>query len=247
MIKLTYLAVDLGSLLFPALLSFSRRWGADRREWARTLAAIILAAVPFLAWDMAFTREAVWGFNARYLLGPRILGLPLEEALFFFCVPFACLFIYRILRRDLRPALPAARLRPIFIFLAAGAALTALCSGGRAYSLSVFALAAGALAWMAVRPPSWSGPFLASALVHYLPFLAVNGILTALPVVVYRESAILGARIGSIPVEDAAYSLLLLLANVALYEALGPAVAAHRPAAAAERREEPASAQEGKG
>jgi len=48
-------------------------------------------------------------------------------------------------------------------------------------------------------------------LIHLIPFFAVNGVLTALPIVWYNNSENLNVRLGSVPVEDAFYSLLLLL------------------------------------
>jgi lycopene cyclase domain-containing protein len=214
----TYLSVNALTLLFPAIFSFSRRWGVDRGEWPPILLAILLPALPFLAWDLAFTRAGVWGFNADYVTGWGLLGLPLEEVLFFFCIPFACLFIYRCLPE--RSPLPASGLRLFWIGLAVLSTAAASLSIGRAYSLAVFTPAALAAAWLAWKAPVWAPRFLAAAVLHYIPFLLVNGILTALPVVRYHEGHFSGIRLFTIPLEDAAYSFLLLLANVAVYEAL---------------------------
>ena len=49
-------------------------------------------------------------------------------------------------------------------------------------------------------------------------FLIVNGILTALPIVMYSSQAILGLRAGSIPIEDFAYMYALVTPVIALYE-----------------------------
>lgn len=51
-------------------------------------------------------------------------------------------------------------------------------------------------------------------------FFIVNGILTALPVVTYAPSAIMGHRIFTIPIEDIAYLFALLTPTIALYEYL---------------------------
>lgn len=218
MIAFTYLSVNALTVLFPAVFSFSRRWGADRGEWARIGASILATALPFLAWDIAFTRAGIWSFNEDYVTGLRLLSLPMEEILFFFCIPFACLFIYRCLPERLPVA--ASRLRAFWAALALLLAAAAATSAGRAYSLSVFIPAALASALLAWRTPAWSPRFLAAAVLHYLPFLLVNGILTSLPVVRYHEAHYSGIRILSIPVEDAAYSFLLLLANISVYETL---------------------------
>jgi lycopene cyclase domain-containing protein len=60
--------------------------------------------------------------------------------------------------------------------------------------------------------------FLIAYIIHLVPFFIVNGILTALPVVWYNDTENFGVRMGTIPVEDAIYSLLLLLGNVTIYE-----------------------------
>jgi len=52
-----------------------------------------LMAIVFLPWDIPSTVRGVRDFNDRYLLGPRIAGMPLEERLFFPTVPYACPFL----------------------------------------------------------------------------------------------------------------------------------------------------------
>ena len=51
-----------------------------------------------------------------------------------------------------------------------------------------------------------------------IPFLAVNGILTAIPIVTYNATAITGLKIYTIPIEDFFYEMLLFLWNVILFE-----------------------------
>ena len=51
-------------------------------------------------------------------------------------------------------------------------------------------------------------------------FLVVNGILTALPVVMYAPQAITGFRVITIPIEDFAYLFALITPTIALYEYL---------------------------
>ncbi|HMW27388.1 MAG TPA: lycopene cyclase domain-containing protein, partial [Ferruginibacter sp.] len=62
--------------------------------------------------------------------------------------------------------------------------------------------------------------FLVSYLVCLVPFLIVNGFLTALPVVRYNDVENLGIRIHTIPFEDSFYGMLLVLMNIVIYEKL---------------------------
>jgi len=53
-----------------------------------------------------------------------------------------------------------------------------------------------------------------------IPFLIINGVLTAMPVLIYNESEIIGIRIYTIPVEDVFYGMLLYLSVLTIYEGL---------------------------
>jgi lycopene cyclase domain-containing protein len=207
------------SIAFPLAFSLSARFGFGAR-WKAAWAAVLASAIPFILWDIHFTRLGVWSFNPRYVLGPSFMGLPLEEILFFLAIPFSCLFIYQSLRRAPRLAAPGPWVRWIWgvtaVFLLAVADLHA----HHAYTASVFLLGSVASAAFALAAPAYSGHLLTAIAVQYVPFLIVNGLLTALPVVQYRSSEILGTRIGTIPVEDAVYSFILLALPVALYEGL---------------------------
>ena len=44
-------------------------------------------------------RRGEWWFSARYTLGLRLAGLPLEEWLFFLVVPVCALLTYEVLGR----------------------------------------------------------------------------------------------------------------------------------------------------
>jgi len=59
-------------------------------------------------------------------------------------------------------------------------------------------------------------------IVSCVPFILVNGALTGgfteSPIVLYNNAENLGARLGSIPLDDFGYSFLLLLGTVTLYE-----------------------------
>jgi lycopene cyclase domain-containing protein len=65
-----------------------------------------------------------------------------------------------------------------------------------------------------------TGHFLVAYAVILIPFLVVNGFLTAIPVVLYNDAENLGIRIYTIPFEDTFYGMLLVLMNIAIFEKL---------------------------
>lgn len=222
--KSAYLLINLVSVAFPLAFSLSHRFGFGAR-WKEAWKAVLLSALPFLAWDVAFARAGVWSFNPDYVLGLSIAGLPAEEILFFLAIPFACLFIYRQFSRSPRfmrpPGTPPGRLAPaIWTACALFLLVMALANPEKAYTATVCILGASACGSLALFRPRYSSALAAAVAVQYVPFLIVNGILTSLPIVSYDPSEILGLRIGAIPVEDAVYSFILLVLPVALFEAL---------------------------
>jgi lycopene cyclase domain-containing protein len=216
----TYLLVDLGCLLVPLLFSFHASIRFDR-EWKYVALPALLTSVFFLVWDALFTAQGVWGFNPDYVLGIYVYNLPLEEILFFLCIPYACVFTYFCIRK-LAPALRTKNFGAGALVLAAALVLTGLFSYTRLYTLSTFVLCGAGIiaAWFLIR--EHLALFFVSYLLVIPFFLLSNGILTGsfleAPVVWYNNEENLGVRIFTIPAEDVFYGMLLILMNVMGYE-----------------------------
>ena len=93
-----YLILNLGSLSIPLLYSIFEKKFHFIQYFKIAVISIVLVAIPFLIWDGIFTSNGVWGFNSDYFIGTKIFGMPIEEWLFFFCIPYACLFTHEVLK-----------------------------------------------------------------------------------------------------------------------------------------------------
>jgi lycopene cyclase domain-containing protein len=95
---LEYLTVLILCLSFPLLFTlFYPGFRPFRNKLLTSFKTIFLVSLPWLAWDILATFRAHWGFNSDYILGSKILLLPLEEIAFFWVIPFCCLFVWEIL------------------------------------------------------------------------------------------------------------------------------------------------------
>jgi lycopene cyclase domain-containing protein len=193
------------------------------KKWRYLLPAIIPVAVFFIVWDVVFTVRGVWGFNESYFSGWSVFGLPVEEWLFFFTVPFACVFIYECLnfyiKRDL-----LAKAEPLITPLLV---LTFFVVGfiffWHTYTATTFLLSGAFLLYHYLfEPASQRSRFYLAYLVVWIPFMIVNGVLTGgfteAPVVIYNPDEYLGFRVGSVPFDDSIYNFLMLLGVVTLFE-----------------------------
>ena len=63
-----YLLLDIAVLLMIIPLSFDRIV-AYVKSWKSVFSAIVVIGIPFLIWDVFFTKWEVWGFNDDYLSG----------------------------------------------------------------------------------------------------------------------------------------------------------------------------------
>lgn len=211
----TYLVLDIASVLFPLALSFDKKV-AFYKLWKYLFPAMLISGVFFILWDILFTAQGVWGFNPKYITGIYIFNLPLEEVLFFVCVPYSCVFIYEVLnvyvKRDVIGC--PNPISTIIIILSLALCIIyydktyTLVNAGICFLLLLFA----ALIYKFKN----FGRFYLAYFVSLIPFLICNGILTVLPIVTYNDNENMAIRLFTIPVEDVLYCLSLLLSTVLL-------------------------------
>lgn len=218
--RFTYLALLIFTLGYPLYKSFE-----DKIQFYKklkyALPAIVITAIPFLVWDVIFEKHHIWQFNPDYTLGFNILGLPLEEWLFFFIVPYACLFLYEVI--DFFSHKKVIKyIKPFTIILASGLFILSIFKAHLTYTFIVMISSSVMLMFIAYRQKisSLLSKFFRGYLISLLPFFLINGVLTRMPVVLYNDAENLSLRIYSIPVEDMVYLLSLLFINFSIYEIL---------------------------
>lgn len=218
----TYLLLNIGSLIVPLVFSFHPKL-LFYKEWKSFFPALIIVALAFIIWDIYFTSISVWGFNEQYLTGIYIYNLPLEEVLFFICIPYASIYTYHCLQIFFeidKPRLTKLITLCLIIILT----LVLLFNFNKWYTGVTFSLTLLLLIYIYLLNPKWLGVFYLSFAVILVPFLIVNGALTGMffeiPVVWYNDLENLGIRLVSIPIEDSVYALLMLLSTTLLFERL---------------------------
>jgi len=217
----TYFFILAVSLLGPLVLSFDKKV-AFHKKWKYVFKAMLLPAALFIAWDIYFTSTAVWSFNPQYITGIRIINLPIEEALFFLVVPYCCLFVYECIRVYF-PNLKNKRKDALILKLLAGILLiTGIFFHKKSYTSWTFISCAVFIFIIYANKKFFryfdATSFIISYSIILVPFLAVNGYLTSIPVVLYNDAENLGLKIFTIPFEDTFYGMLLVMMNVAIYE-----------------------------
>ena len=233
--KFTYLLVDLLCIAFPLAFSFLPQI-KFYRQWRFFVLPCLITAVFFLVWDVLFTRAGVWGFNPTYVTGVYFFGLPLEEYLFFICIPYACVFTYYSVTKLFN--LPAFHKVATFLswFLILFLIITGLLQLARLYTSITFLLLSVFLLLVLYKRVSFLSSFYLAFAIILIPFFVANGILTGTgpdaPVVLYNNHYNSGIRMLTIPFEDTFYGMLLMLMNVTGFEFL-----LHRKMAARERQD----------
>lgn len=205
----TYLLVNFLTIIICFIFSFHPKIRFDK-HFGAFIKASILVAIPFILWDVWFTKMGVWWFNDDYLIGVRLLGLPVEEWLFFICIPFSCVFTYFCLDKFFN--LDWANMFSMtIVFTAVVFTITfAAIYYDEMYPLVTASATALTLIYLFfIAKVDWIGKASLVFTILMLGFIPVNGVLTGWglesPIVNYNPDQIINFRILTIPIEDAVY------------------------------------------
>ncbi len=216
-----YLWIDLLSISVPLLVSFHPRIRLYK-QWKALFLGLLITLVPFIIWDVYFTLQGYWGFNEVYLSGLKLIHLPIEEWLFFICIPYACVFTHlSILEINPNLSLSQKTSQGITIGLFIIFVVVLLFNFNRAYTSVDMIFAIITLALVHKFNPELLQSFYITFLFMLIPFFIVNGILTGTGIegniVWYNDEENLGIRLGTIPIEDTVYAFSMILMNLSLF------------------------------
>lgn len=218
MIAYTYLLINFLTIIICFIFSFHPKIKFNR-VFLPFITASILVAIPFIIWDAYFTKMGVWWFNNKYLIGVRLLVLPIEELLFFICIPFSCTFTYYCIDRYYPMTSLKKYNNKVALFFIMASIIISIFYWEMIYTRVTFLLLSLSIIMLQyILKINW----LTKALVIYiclLPgFLMVNGVLTGTglesPIVNYNPKDFANIRLLTIPLEDAFYGFMMILWNL---------------------------------
>ena len=217
-----YLVLNIASFSVPFLYSFEKRMRFIK-WWKSVFLAIFLVAIPFLIWDVIFTKYGVWGFNPKYHLGITVFGLPLEEILFFICIPYASIFTHYAFQYFFPNSKLSDKLTKIItILLLLLAVIVLFVNFTKAYTTVDFSLFALLMLYALFSKSKILNTFYITFLLVLIPFFIVNGLLTGSfihqEVVWYNNGKNMLNKVGTIPYENCFYAFSMLYMNLLLIE-----------------------------
>lgn len=209
MMSYTYILILFFTIIICFLSSFDHRI-LFYRHFRAFIKSALLVAIPFITWDIWFTAKGVWWFDTDYTIGIMIAGLPIEEWLFFICIPFSCIFTYFCFDKFFKLEWLSSFNNLIVFFSVIICSTVALLYYDRIYTVLTAILTLVVLIYLHfVVRADWLGKASFVFTILMLGFFPVNGILTGTglesPIVNYNPADFLGIRMGTIPVEDAVY------------------------------------------
>ena len=222
MANYTYILINFFTIIICFIFSFDKRIQFYKHFKSFIIASTIVA-IPFIIWDTWFTKIGVWWFNDTYLLGFRIFNLPIEEILFFFCIPFSCVFTYFCLTKFFKFGWLKGFNNIIAFITIIGCSVIAMLFHHLIYTFITCVVTVLTMIYLHFfKRAKWIGKASLIYCILMLGFFPVNGILTGTglenPIVNYNPNDFLGIRMGTIPVEDAVYGYTMYMLNIYFFQ-----------------------------
>lgn len=230
-----YLLVNLACLTLPLIFSFHPRI-KFYKNWKALVYGLLVMMLIFIPWDILFTSLKVWGFNTQYITGTFIFNLPLEELLFFICIPYACMFTYHCLNIFLQDKPLPFILKKLAWMFAYASIIIAIIYYDRYYTF-ISHIFCGLLLFyhLIFLKSKYLENFILTYLILIIPFVISNGILTGIKfweyslintnpeniiqnIVWYDNLENLRFRLFTMPVDDLSFGLTMLLIVTTVYE-----------------------------
>lgn len=220
----TYLLINFFTIIICFIFSFHHKIKFNLYFKPFIISALIVA-IPFILGDAIFTKMGVWWFNYDYVLGLKIYNLPLEEIIFFICIPFACIYTYYCLNKFFNLSWKMKFENAFTLFCIACCIVVGALNTDHVYTWVTFFTCALLLVVLKyIIKVNWIGNLAVVYGILMLPFFMVNGVLTGTglenPIVNYNPDNFMGLRILTVPLEDAVYGYNMIALNLLLFNYL---------------------------
>ena len=214
----TYLLVNFFAVIICFLASFDKRI-KFYKHFGTFLLSSTIVAIPFIAWDIWFTDMGVWWFNTDYTIGVILAGLPIEEWMFFYFIPFACVFTYYCFDKFFDLSWTHVFNNVIVFVTTIVCVVTALLYYDKIYTLVTALVTLVTMLYLHfLAKREWIGQASFVFMILMVGFFLVNGVLTGTglesPIVNYNPEHFLDIRMLTIPIEDAVYGYSQFMLNI---------------------------------
>ena len=222
MISYTYLLVNFFTIFICFIYSFDKRI-EFQKHFKTFFFSSTLVAIPFILWDIYFTKKGIWWFDLQYTLGIELAGLPIEEWLFFFCIPFSCVFTYYCLNKFFDWSRFEKYNSYVSILTLLVCIIVMFTQSDKTYTLVTAIVTFVTVFYLhTIAKVKWLTQASIIFTILMLGFFPVNGVLTGsfIPsaIVNYNSNEFLNIRMWTIPIEDAVYGYSQFLLNIYFFK-----------------------------
>ena len=204
------LAIIGGTVLLLSVIPWRYQW--RRSDWLQLLWVYLFVSIPFVIVDSISHARGWWAYSADQVGAVTFLGLPIEECLFFFVIPFACLYLFSAMQR-LKVLQVEIRKHWMYVALllaVSSAGIIAVMQPLERTVVDAVLFAAVVGVFIGVRP-RLTRAFAIWVFAVIILFYVTNSILTGIPIVTYDHAFGSAIRVGPVPIEDFWYNFSLLL------------------------------------